>query len=73
MTKRPLVAERVTGRALEVPGPTRSVVVVRGDRFAWAVVTKRPDRALLLTDRLLAMSASNLRQQDLRLLFSGPL
>lgn len=58
MTKRPDVADRVTERLLEVPGPTLSVVVVRGDRAAWALVTKRPVPALRLTERLLAITVS---------------
>lgn len=34
VTKRPEMADRVTSRLLEVPEPTRSVTVVRGERFA---------------------------------------
>lgn len=50
VTKRPVVAERLTGRELLVPAPTRSVVVFLGDRAAVALETKRPVRELRLTD-----------------------
>lgn len=56
VTNRPVDAERDTAWLLLVPEPTRSVVVVRGDRVAAALVTKRPVRALRLTD--LAMVSS---------------
>lgn len=57
VTKRPVVEERVTGVEFDVPGPTRSVVVVRGDRFACALVTNRPVFELRATERpLLIMS-----------------
>lgn len=58
VTNRPDVAERVTERRFDVPAPTRSVVVVRGDCFARPLVTKRPVRALLLTERPLAITVS---------------
>lgn len=58
VTKRPEVADRVTPRVLALPPPTRSVVVVFGDRFACPLVTNRPVRALLEIDRPLAMMAS---------------
>ncbi|GLB69503.1 hypothetical protein AHIS1636_39480 [Arthrobacter mangrovi] len=50
-------AERCTLRLFVVPEPTRSVVVVRGDLAAVALLTKRPVRALRLTD--LAMVSSS--------------
>lgn len=45
-TKRPVAAERVTVRLLLVPDPTRSVVVLLGQRAAADFGTKRPEAAL---------------------------
>ena len=59
VTHRPLVADRVTDLVFEVPGPTRSVVVVFGDRAACFVVTKRPVFALRDTDLPRAMFTSS--------------
>lgn len=56
---RPVEAERFTLLLLLVPEPTRSVVVVRGDRFAVDLVTKRPVRALRLTDRAMVSSSEH--------------
>lgn len=56
VTKRPVVEERVTDVEFDVPGPTRSVVVVRGDRFACALVTNRPVFELRATERPLPMT-----------------
>lgn len=39
VTKRPEAAERVTARLLDVPAPTRSVVVDFGDRAACLALT----------------------------------
>lgn len=52
LTKRPVVSDLFTVRALPVPRPTRSlVVVVRGPRRADALLTNLPVRPLLLTVR----------------------
>lgn len=51
MTKRPMIAERLTVVLFEVPRPTVSVEVVRWLRRAVEAFTKRSVRALLLTVR----------------------
>lgn len=56
VTKRPVREERVTAVEFDVPGPTRSVVVVRGDRFACALVTNRPVFELRATERPLPIT-----------------
>lgn len=56
VTNLPVEADRFTLRPFPVPLPTRSVVVVRGDRAAVAFVTKRPVLALRLTDRAMVSS-----------------
>ena len=53
--KRPVTADRLTGLAFDVEPPTSSVTVFSGARLAYAVVTKRPVRALLLTERAFDM------------------
>jgi hypothetical protein len=56
VTNCPVAAERFTAVVFEVPVPTRSVVVLLGQRAAAAAETKRPDPALLFT--VLPMRAS---------------
>lgn len=59
VTNRPVEADRFTLWPFPVPKPTRSVVVVRGDLEAAALVTKRPVRALRLTDRAMVSSSKH--------------
>jgi hypothetical protein len=49
VTNSPVAAERWTVLELLVPVPTRSVVVLLGQRAAAALLTKRPDAADRLT------------------------
>lgn len=51
VTNFPVDAERFTARALLVPVPTRSVVVLDGERFAVVLDTNFPVLALRLTVR----------------------
>lgn len=51
VTNFPVDAERFTARALLVPFPTRSVVVLAGERLAVALDTNFPVLALRLTVR----------------------
>lgn len=51
LTNRPVIVDRLTVVLFDVPRPTLSVVVVLGLRRAVDDLTKRPERALLLTVR----------------------
>jgi len=53
-TNLPVIVDRLTAVLLEVPRPTVSVELVRGLRRAVEALTKRPERALLLTVRAMA-------------------
>lgn len=57
LTNRPVIVERWTVVALDVPRPTRSVEVVRGLRRAVEAFTKRPVRALLLAVRGMSLAS----------------